>query len=201
MVKSYIYDLFVTPYTYPLLKSVYESLPNNSKILDVGIGTGTAVIENKDIIIRKNFFITGIDINKDYIDKCNQNIEKYDLYNYIEVIQNTVFLLETYKKFDIILFSDSYAVIPEVEKMVEFCNNTFLRKNGSVIIITALFETKNVFLEWIKQNFCYLTSIDLGRMVTKDEIYKFKPSINFLKSYYFPFFGNIKMYSVKINKN
>ena len=48
-------------------------LDDNAILLDVGIGTGTALLRNKELIL-KNLQIIGVDYDRDYVLKCDKDI-------------------------------------------------------------------------------------------------------------------------------
>jgi hypothetical protein len=39
-------------------------------VLDVGIGTGLALVRNLDLIVEKRLVFTGVDYDKDYVERC-----------------------------------------------------------------------------------------------------------------------------------
>ena len=69
-VRVWIYDVAIIKMTRVWYREVLKRLPDNARVLDVGIGTGTALICNKDLIKQKNITVVGIDYDKDYVDKC-----------------------------------------------------------------------------------------------------------------------------------
>jgi len=176
MLKNYIYDYFVVKnYTELLNKHFLTFIPANSYILDIGIGTGSSMISNTDLIKSKNIKITGVDIDEIYLSKCRDNIKKYDLSNHIDVKNNQEFFVpDNHNRYDFILFSDSYAVIPDVHDLINSCKK-YLTPNGRIVIITTLDQNTNEFKRLFKSSIYYFTTIDFGKVTTVDE---FKSKIN-----------------------
>lgn len=52
--------------------AVLQSLPDGARVLDIGIGTATALIKNKDLIKSKNISVVGVDYDSDYIRKAKK---------------------------------------------------------------------------------------------------------------------------------
>jgi hypothetical protein len=57
--RSYIYDFIIVKMTSRWYKQVLTLLPENSTVLDVGIGTGRALLNNADLLRRKNIKVFG----------------------------------------------------------------------------------------------------------------------------------------------
>ena len=199
--KSFLYDLFATKYTKEWVRKSLLDIPKNSLILDVGIGNGSATLANIDVLVQNNIKIIGIDINENYINECKKKIKKMHMENYIEVFCENIYKWKTDLKFDFILFSDSYAVIPNVHFMIMH-SSKFLNKNGRFIIVTALFNKRTDFKRFVKKNLKYLIGVDLGDMMLYSNLMEFiKQRSNFvtvelISQHYFLIIGKVKMYSI-----
>ena len=122
---------------YERFKKGYEAnygrfLPQdkNSKILDIGCGTGFFLYYLKEKRY-KNFY--GIDISKDQIDYCRQKITK----NVVHA-DAFEFLRDKIEEYDVIVMNDLLEHIPE-EKLIEFLSKLVykaLRPRGIVTIKT-----------------------------------------------------------------
>jgi hypothetical protein len=173
-VKCFIYDLTIGYfYTQHMMKNVLKYLPSNSKILDIGIGTCYTYFKNIDILERKNIRVVGVDIDEAYSTYAKYYINKYKLDERISIINKDIYeVKENYdvmKDFNIILFSDSYAVIPNVFDMIEY-SRRFLCDKGTIVIVSTLFDNYNYIIDMIKRNMIYVTFVDYGKMMIKSDI-------------------------------
>ena len=150
-----------------------KEIPNNSKILDIGIGTGNYIGECVNIIKDKNITIDGIDIDEEYIKTCNDVIKKNKLNKYVKAYVQD---LLTYKlvKFDYVIFVESYPVISNalMNKMLKYLKNN-LSKNVKIIFIHNLVETKDILKAYIKPRMKYIIGIDFGKLETHDNFDNF----------------------------
>ena len=74
--QNTLYNYLIGSYTKILYQKFFESIPDNSVILDVGVGNGNSLIQNKDLIIQKNLKIIGIDINDYSINVAKESVIK-----------------------------------------------------------------------------------------------------------------------------
>lgn len=194
--QSIIYDYLVSDFTKIYLKSALNSIEKDSTVLYIGIGTGTSLINNQNIIINKNLKIIGIDNNQNYLNKCINNINTYYLDDYISVYLQNIYDWKSNQKFDYILFSDSYTIIPN---MIKHCYQ-YLSEKGKIIIFSALFDKITLYKSFIKRNIKYLIGIDFGEMMSKTDLIEFVSSeakectIEKISSHYIFLFGQSNIY-------
>ena len=170
-ILSFIYDIIVsrpvTSYTYHRLlqRLKYHSVifKNMEAILDVGVGTGTAL---NCIVpsINKDVNIVGVDIDEHYVNYCKKLFEKMN--NVSIFLQDFNEFDEDYKKFDIILFSSSFMLMPDKRKTLEKARK-LLKKGGKIYFILTLFEKKKKIVEKFKPMLKYLLTIDFGEALTE----------------------------------
>ena len=118
----------------------FKNINNNTRILDVGVGTGYNLVNNKDIIKSKKIFIHGIDINKEYNDYCKKLIKDNNLNSNIFIeIKN---LFEVKNKYDYIIFVQSFPVIEInlMTRMLKYVINNNLKDNSKIIFIHSLID-------------------------------------------------------------
>jgi len=143
-----------------------EKIPANSKVLDVGIGTGAALVKNADIIRAKNLHVTGIDIDRDYLIKCNKLIQEAALQDRVECLHASG---TEYSggPFDAIYFSGSFMIIPPEIRVAMLRNmkTILVSKEKSRFYFTQTFQDKpNWFMEKLKPWLAWLTTIDFGKV-------------------------------------
>ena len=100
--------------THEMYTIVLNQVPVGSKILEVGIGNGTCVDKNADLIKKKKLHIDGIDIDKEYLEVCNIKITQNDLHDQVTAKYQDLLALDAdvYGKFDYVFFMESFPVIP-----------------------------------------------------------------------------------------
>ena len=208
-IKNNIYNFFIGNYTQILYKDVLSNLPDNSKILDVGIGNGFSLTQNYVLLKQKNIKVDGIDINQIDINFAQQNVNLYDLNNHVNVECKDIFTINS-KNYDYIYFSNSYSVIPDIDKMINHCRENLLKIDGEIIISTTLEHKYNYYKNFLKSNLKFIPFLfDLGRLVILSDFINDLALMNFtiekinnIYNYWLPFWGNINIYTIHIkNKN
>jgi len=145
-IRSLIYDFFIINMTESWYREVLNYVPNDAKILDVGIGTGTALLRNKKKVIDKNVSIVGVDIDKDYVVKCKASILKEDMEKYISVRHENFYDYQPDKPVDVVYFSASLMLMPDPVKALKHAEG-MLSENGR-IYSTQTFEEKKKTFSW-----------------------------------------------------
>lgn len=210
-ILSGIYDLIVTT---PVTSHTYSRFMHRLKehrvdqmtdLLDIGIGTGTAlsyIIQE----IPKKIQILGVDIDEHYVKTCknlfknNENVEIL-LKDFFEMEQ------ENDKKFDVILFSSSFMLMPNKNKALEICKK-ILKPEGKIYFILTLFERKKRIVEKFKPLLKYILTIDFGEALTEKQFFEILEN-NQLKVTYkeriqrkmFPCFRVFRYFLVETIKN
>lgn len=165
-------------YTKDVMRNVLVDLPDNSRILDVGIGTGYVYAQNSDLIKRKNIKVVGVDIDPNYVRSAKHAVIDAELEEHIRIINidirealdSDTDLLN--HSFDFVCFSDSFAVIPNVYTIITHCEK-YLNSTGYMIITSTLFDKYSTNVDWIKQKLVYVSSVDFGNMMLKDDLEKY----------------------------
>jgi len=204
-IKNNIYNFFIANYTQKLYKDVLSNLPANSTILDVGIGNGYSLCQNHTIVKQKNIKIDGVDINEIDIKNAQQNINLFNLNNNINVECKDIFTINS-KNYDYIYFSNSYAVIPNIDEMINHCRQNLLKRNGEIIISTTLADKYDHSKNYLKSNIKNIPFFfDLGRLVILSDFVNNMALHNFtiermnnIYNFWFPLWGNINIYTIYI---
>jgi len=205
--KNFLYNFVVGSYTTKLYADFFNRIEENSKILDIGVGNGHSLCDNRDMIIGKKLKILAIDIDRNAIGICSKKIIEKGLEDYINV--RVVDFFNINEKFDYIYFSNSYSVIPCSVKFIEHAFSLLEDKEESAIYIsTTLFENKDFIMENVKFYFKKIAlGIDFGRCITHDEfdneILCVKGKILDKKRVikrWVPYFGKIEIFTMKIIK-
>jgi len=164
-IPAFIYDHVITKrltkYTYyKLFDRMQPRLEKYKKILDVGTGTGEALYSIIDRF-SKDTQVVGIDIDANYIKRA-QNLFK-DVRNVRIRHQDFYELAESKEKFDCIVFSSSFMLMPDTKKALEIAKS-LLTPGGKIFFLMTLYAKKKKFTEKIKPYLKYYTTIDFGNI-------------------------------------
>lgn len=152
-----------------------KKIKPNSRVLDFGCGNGICYSNQliKDLIIQNNLQIQGIDIDKVYIEKCLQRIRNEKLESNVNIkLQDVLeYKIEHEEKYDYIILSESAPLLSEMflKKIVKHMINNLLKEDGKIIFINNLTENSTPTMKKIKPLLKYLSMIDFGRVLTKEE--------------------------------
>jgi alpha-N-acetylglucosaminidase len=141
-------------------------LPASAKVLDVGIGNGEMIKTYHEMIRAKRLSITGLEIDRDYLARCNQLIRDYALDAHIRTELTPV---EEYTPpstgyFDCILFSMSFMLLKDPRFVLRRIR-PWLAARGQVVFVQTMFTHTSRFLEIVKPRLKYVTTIDFGRVI------------------------------------
>lgn len=165
--RSYVYDRAISNFTSQWYEAVLTRLPENSHILDIGIGTGAALIANASLLRAKNISVTGVDYDAAYVEKCRLLVAEANLSDIVTVIQADIhqFTPPDNKLFDFVYFGASFMLLPDQVAMLQKVVQLLADREDGRIYFTQTFELrKNAFMEWLKPNLQNLTTIDFGKV-------------------------------------
>eukprot|EP00038_Savillea_parva_P010836 m.193168 g.193168 ORF g.193168 m.193168 type:complete len:234 (+) comp18853_c0_seq1:55-756(+) len=171
-----VYDAVVTQrLTTPWYRSVLTHLKPGAEVLDVGIGTAVALVNNKDIVMSKDIKVVGIDYDAPYVAKATRVVEKAGLGDHIQVHCKSVYdtplpaPLSGATQYDAVYFSGSITLMPDPPAALKAVAK-LLKKNGA-IYITQTFQRKAIpLLKYIKPLAYYVTTIDFGQVTYEADI-------------------------------
>ena len=159
--RAWIYDKLFKSLSSTWYRQVIEYLPENSRVLDVGVGTGSSLFTQLELLKQKNFSWLGIDINSTYLSSCQAKIDKEDAGQYIKIREQSIYDLKEAEPLDAVYFSASFMLLPD-QKQALLTALGSLKEEG-VICFTQTFETKPApFMEKIKPLLRKLTTVDFG---------------------------------------
>lgn len=165
--RSFVYDRAIVSLTATWYFEVLQVLPENCHILDVGIGTGAALIANARTLRAKNITVVGVDYDRAYVTSCEKAIVEADLSKHVSVVHASIyeFTPKDNRLFDHIYFSGSFMILPQPAEALRKVVDLLLDREDGRIYFTQTFElSKNPFLEWFKPKLLSITSIDFGNV-------------------------------------
>ena len=180
--RSDIYDYFITSMTTRWYRAFLCRMAQNSSILDVGIGTASALIANRDVILNKNLTVMGVDYDKNYVDAAQENIRVAGLDKNVKVVCASI---HDYtppadaSKYDAIYFSGSFMIIPDKVKALERCKKMLKDAGESSstaagkFYFTQSFQHRgwmgNLVSSIVKPALKFVLTIDFGEVTYRDE--------------------------------
>lgn len=116
---------------------VNSTTPSESKILEVGVGTGLSLP-----LYHSNLEITGIDVSREMLQKAKQLCQKKKLLNVKQLLEMDVEALEfPDQTFDKVVAMYVASVVPNLDKFID--EITRVCKTEGHIIIVNHFSSKN----------------------------------------------------------
>jgi ubiquinone/menaquinone biosynthesis C-methylase UbiE len=170
--KNWLYGVFISDINDHCYKNCLDYFPDNSAILDVGIGNGMMMKNYHDVIKSKRLRITGVDIDQTYLKYCRGLIQDYQLGDYIEIHQNFIEHFEPTEKacFDFILFSMSFMLLNDQRLVLDRITD-WLKADGEIIFFQTIYKKKFSVMEVIKPRLKYVTTIDFGTVTYEKAFY------------------------------
>jgi cyclopropane fatty-acyl-phospholipid synthase-like methyltransferase len=179
--RSRLYDFWLGNFgitTPELYQKFLESLPDNTRVLDVGVGNGICIEKCSQIIKSESLQIDGIDIDDEYIQACQERITRCGLSDQVRVFKQDLLTFIPENKYDIVIFMESYPVIPE-DLMSKFVLHAKAHLSSNIVFIHNLVQEKTLFRTIFKPLLVYtpLIWVDFGRLVSHSDFDKFASTI------------------------
>jgi len=167
---SRLYSLIVSDVTDGCYGSCLPIFPPAARVLDVGIGNGEMIKTYHALIRSKRFSITGLDVHRDYLARCNRLIGAYGLQEHIHTELTPV---EAYAPpsagcFDCILFSMSFMLLDDPRLILRRIR-PWLAPGGQVVFVQTMFQNASRLLDFVKPRLKYVTTVDFGRAIYEQD--------------------------------
>ena len=169
--RSWLYDSVIVSMTAVWYRSFLVRVPMNADVLDVGIGTATSLLHNRDIVVTKRLHILGTDIDEDYVVAARENIRRCNLEQLIEIECTPKY--EGSKQFDAIYFSGSFMIIPNKSDFLRHCAGKLRSATDGRVYFSQTLERPGIvgkFMTWFKPALRWLTTIDFGTVTYRADI-------------------------------
>lgn len=160
--RARVYDLLIVPLTSSWYGAVLGRLPAGSRLLDVGIGTGSALLAHADLLRRRDLSVTGVDIDADYVAHCAREIARHGVADRVTVRLESIYDHRG-SPYDAAYFSGSFMLLPDPPAAVRHVAS--LLAPGGRIYFTQTFEhERSRVMEVVKPMLRRLTTVDFGRV-------------------------------------
>lgn len=164
-------------------KILHNFVKPNSKILDIGVGSGMYFESNDvgNIIKTNNLLINGIDIDANAIKICKKRVIDYDLSENVNV--DTLNLFNHTDKYDVILFMESFPVMSDdyFLKMYNYSKEHLLNPGGKIICFHNLTYNKSIIKSYVKPRLKNIIGIDFGKCTTLKHMEHILPNAQIIK--------------------
>jgi SAM-dependent methyltransferase len=166
--RAKIYDAAIVQHmTAGWYRAVLARLAPGCKLLDVGIGTGSALLANADVIVAKQLCVTGVDIDAAYVERCNRAVLNAGLADRVSARLESVYDHRG-GPYDAAYFSASFMLLPDPAAALHHLRA--LLAADAIVYFTQTFEhERSRMLEILKPLLRLVTTIDFGRVTYEDE--------------------------------
>jgi alpha-N-acetylglucosaminidase len=170
--RNTLYNLFIRDATLLCYRNCLDYVKEGSRLLDVGIGNGAMIQEFHGTIRSKGLSITGIDINRCYLDHCEGQIRRCGLEGHIRIHHVPV---EAYEPpgpawFDYVLFSMSFMLMNDQVQILERIK-PWIRPDGRILFFQTMFRKRSPLIDLVKPRLKYLTTVEFGKAVYEDDFF------------------------------
>lgn len=179
-----IYDALIVRMTAKWYAAVLSRLPPRASVLDVGIGTATALARNAAELRQRQLSIVGIDYEAAYVRKAEAVLRSLGLWGELgpqgvgagscHVLELSVYdaALEALcppAKFDAAYFSGSLTLMPDPPEALR--RVAALVKPGGSVFVTQTFQRHySPVSAFVKPWLRYLTTVDFGQVTYRNEV-------------------------------
>jgi SAM-dependent methyltransferase len=141
---------------------VLERQSEPGRLLDVGIGTGAALVANAALLAEKQLRVTGIDVDAAYVAQCRRAILRAALTDRVDVRLESVYEHRE-APYDTIYFSASFMLLPDPAAALRHVSS-LLRPGGRIYFTQTFEHERSRLAELVKPLLRLVTTIDFGRV-------------------------------------
>mmetsp|Transcript_5388 Transcript_5388/g.10585 ORF Transcript_5388/g.10585 Transcript_5388/m.10585 type:complete len:242 (-) Transcript_5388:79-804(-) len=167
--RADIYDLLLARTTASWYAAVLPRQDPGSRLLDVGIGTATALVRNKEIISQQHLSVVGIDPEREYVTKATRVIAHAGLGDAVKVHCLSIFqpglraAFAGKARFDAAYFSGSLPLMPDPAAALR-CAAAMIKPGGKLYITQTFQNVPSPLMARLKPLLRRFTSVDFGRV-------------------------------------
>jgi ubiquinone/menaquinone biosynthesis C-methylase UbiE len=165
--RAAVYDAAIVGLTAEWYAAVLARVPVGCRLLDVGIGTGSALLAQAATIVARDLHIVGVDIDAAYIARCRRSIAQHGLAERIEARHESIYDHRG-GPYDAAYFSASFMLLPDPPAALRHVQ-TLLRPAARVYFTQTFEHRRSRLVELVKPLLRYATTIDFGRVTYEPE--------------------------------
>lgn len=169
-----LYDMLIVKMTARWYAAVLARLPQGSLLLDIGIGTATALTRNADAVRSKRLSVVGIDYEASYIRRAETQVASAGLADLVSVHCRSIFdeladLRPHGRQFDSAYFSGSLTLMPDPPEALRAAVRLVVP--GGPIFVTQTFQNiRSPLMEHVKPLLRLATTVDFGVVTYHSQI-------------------------------
>jgi tRNA A58 N-methylase Trm61 len=160
--RGWIYDAALLPLTTRWYGEVLRRLPERTRLLDVGIGTGGALAANAELVRKMDLQVVGVDIDAHYVERAQQAMLRAGLADRVQVrLQSVTDHVEG--PYGAVYFSASFMLMPDPAAVLRHVGGQ-LEPGGRVFFTQTFHDRPSPLMERIKPLLGRVTTIEFGRV-------------------------------------
>ena len=170
-----VYDVLIVKMTSKWYASVLKDLEKHSTLLDVGIGTGTALRNNKSLVEAKDLRVAGVDYDARYIKAAERRVaQDAKLRDRVSVVCASVYdgpvlaALRPKGGFDAAYFSGSLTLMPDPVEALQAVA-AVVRPGGRIYVTQTYQKRAAPVMRVVKPLLRYVTTVDFGKLTSCEE--------------------------------
>lgn len=168
--RGWLYDRLVAGMTSGWYREVLTRLPRGTRLLDVGVGTGAALVRCADLIRERDLSVVGIDVDADYLARCERAVRRAGLSRVSPRLESVYDHCYDAAEgpYDAAYFSASLMLLPD--PVAALRRVAGLLRPGGTLYATQTFQLRRSRLvERGKPLIRYVTTIEFGRVTYEDD--------------------------------
>jgi SAM-dependent methyltransferase len=166
--RAWIYDQTFAGLTVGWYREVLKRLPRRARLLDVGIGTGGALVRNAALVKARDLHIVGVDIDPVYLRRCRKLVAEAGLARHVVPLLESVYDHRG-GPYDAIYFSASFMLLPDPVGALRHAAQ-MLALGGRVYFTQTIHTKRAPVMEKVKPMLHRLTTIHFGRVTYEHEL-------------------------------
>jgi len=160
--RASIYDAVIVGMTAGWYRAVLARLAPGCRLLDIGIGTGAALLANAQLLTEKNIHVTGVDIDTAYVERCRSEVERRDFSRHVEARLESIYDHRG-GPYDAAYFSGSFMLLPAPAAALRHVA-TLLAPGGRLYFTQTFERRRSRLMEFAKPLLRLVTTIDFGQV-------------------------------------
>jgi len=160
--RGAVYDAAIVGLTAVWYRTVLERLPRGCRVLDIGIGTGSALLANADLLEARDLHVSGVDIDAAYVERCNRAVASRGLGARIAARRESIYDHHG-GPYGAAYFSASFMLLPDPPAALRHVR-TLLEPQGRLYFTQTFEHQRSRTVELVKPLLRLVTTIDFGRV-------------------------------------